>query len=93
MKGDELLKLIYQKNPQIRKVVLTGQADADAVGRAVNIANLYRYLSKPWEPNDLILTIQEALRSYYQDKTLAAQNIALEKVNEKLKQKILLYSE
>ncbi len=92
MKGDELLKLIYQKNPQIRKVMLTGQADADAVGRAVNIANLYRYLSKPWEPNDLILTIQEALRSYYQDKTLAAQNIALEEVNEKLKQKILLFN-
>ncbi len=92
MKGDELLKLIYQKNPQIRKVMLTGQADADAVGRAVNIANLYRYLSKPWEPNDLILTIQEALRSYYQDKTLAAQNIALEEVNEKLEQKIILFN-
>lgn len=99
MKGDELLKEIYQLNPRIRKILLTGQADADAVGRAVNNANLYRYLSKPWDQGDLILTVQEAIRSYFQDKTLEQQNellteanSQLEILNEKLKQKVILFN-
>lgn len=99
MKGDELLKEIYKLDPRIRKILLTGQADADAVGRAVNYANLYRYLSKPWEQNDLILTVQEAIRSYHQDKTLQQQNVQLKEINEKLeilneklKQKIELFN-
>lgn len=99
MKGDELLKQIYQINPRIKKILLTGQADADAVGRAVNYASLYRYISKPWEQNDLTLTIQEALRSYYLDKTLEEQNEKLKVINEnlthlnlKLEQKIVLFN-
>lgn len=99
MKGDELLKRIYQIDPRIKKILLTGQADADAVGRAVNSASLYRYISKPWEQNDLALTIQEAIRSYYQDKTLEQQNEKLKLINQdltnlnvKLEQKIDLFN-
>lgn len=99
MKGDELLKQIYRLDPRIKKILLTGQADADAVGRAVNSASLYRYIPKPWEQNDLALTIQEAIRSYYQDRTLEEQNDKLKLVNEdltnlnlKLKQKIDLFN-
>lgn len=99
MKGDELLKQIYLLNPRIKKILLTGQADADAVGRAVNYANLYRYISKPWEQNDLNLTVHEAIRSYFQDKTLEEQNLQLKKINEnletlnvKLEQKIILFN-
>lgn len=99
MKGDELLKQIYLLNPRIKKILLTGQADADAVGRAVNYASLYRYISKPWEQHDLTLTIQEAIRSYYLDKTLEEQNAKLVDINEslvdlntKLEQKIILFN-
>lgn len=99
MKGDELLKQIYQIDPRIKKILLTGQADADAVGRAVNTAALYRYIPKPWEQNDLALTIQEAIRSYYQDKTLEQQNVKLKVINQdltnlnlKLEQKIDLFN-
>lgn len=84
MKGDEFLRQVFELNPAVKKILLTGQADADAVGRAVNMANLYRYISKPWQHDDLVLTIQEAVRSYYQDRTLAEQNIQLKKVNEEL---------
>ena len=73
IKGDELLIRIHNQHPEIRKVLLTGQANADAVGNAVNNAGLYRYIAKPWEQEDLILTAQEATNSYFQSKRLKAQ--------------------
>ncbi len=79
MKGDELLTAVHQKYPDTLKVFLTGRADAQAVGNAVNQADLYRYLAKPWDEEDLYLTIEEGLRSYEQDKQLAAQNEALQR--------------
>ena len=45
-------------------VLLTGQAGLDAVGRAVNDAGLYRYISKPWRPDDLTMTVREAVRAW-----------------------------
>ncbi|MCH8959974.1 MAG: response regulator [Bacteroidetes bacterium] len=82
MKGDELLTAVHQKYPDTLKVFLTGRADAQAVGNAVNQANLYRYLAKPWDEEDLYLTVEEGLRSYEQDKQLAAQNEALQRQQE-----------
>jgi two-component system sensor histidine kinase ChiS len=84
IKGDQLLTILYSLDPRIKKIMLTGQADADAVGRAVNNASLYRYLSKPWEQNDLLMTIQEAIKSYYQDRTLEQQNAKLVVANQSL---------
>ena len=70
IKGNELLKKIHQISEKTLKILLTGQADAAAVGDAVNNAKLYRYISKPWDAEDLVLTVTEALRSYFQDKKL-----------------------
>lgn len=78
VKGDELLIRIHKKRPEIRKIMLTGQASADAVGNALNHADLYRYLSKPWDSNDLILTIREAIKSYFRDVSLSELNRRLE---------------
>ncbi len=58
-----------------------------AVTNAVNQANLYRYIAKPWEPTDLILTIKEAIRRYFQDKALEKQIHLLKNVNTSLKRK------
>ena len=86
MKGDELLIKIHAQYPKTLKILLTGQASAEAVGNAVNAANLYRYITKPWDSADLCLTVTEALRSYAQDKQLAEQNEALKKINYELQQ-------
>jgi len=79
MKGHELLKHIHALSPKTFSILLTGQADAEAIGSAVNHANLYRYLSKPWDSSDLNLTVKEALRSYHQEKELAQFYANLEK--------------
>lgn len=88
MKGDELLIDVHAHYPKILTVMLTGQANAQAVGNAVNSANLYRYIPKPWDETDLILTVKEALRSYRQQRQLTKQNQELKKLNSFLEQKI-----
>lgn len=89
LKGDELLIQIHSQDPRILKIMLTGQADAQAVGNTVNEANLYRYISKPWDEADLVLTVKEAIRSFNQDEQLETQNSALQQLNQYLEQKVL----
>lgn len=79
MKGDEFLIKAHQLIPKTKKIMLTGQANAEAVGNALNNASLYRFLSKPWHPEDLNLTVQEAIRSYYLDRNLEEKRKDLEK--------------
>ncbi|MCX6145816.1 MAG: response regulator [Candidatus Kapabacteria bacterium] len=84
MKGDELLRRVRQLNNDIYTIMLTGQATIQGVVNAINNAGLYRYMSKPWEANDLSLTIQEALKSYEKDIELEKRRIALEEANANL---------
>ncbi|MDX9758281.1 MAG: adenylate/guanylate cyclase domain-containing protein [Bacteroidota bacterium] len=89
MKGSELLRRIHALNERTCSILLTGQADAGAVGDAVNHANLFRYITKPWDETDLVLTIKEAVRGYFQDKQLEEQNRALIELNENLERLVV----
>ena len=86
IRGDELLRQIHQQSPNTLKIMLTGQADLEAIGNAIKYANLYRYISKPWQPEDLQLTVVEAVNSYLQAKRIAEQTDQLQKMNQKLEQ-------
>jgi serine phosphatase RsbU (regulator of sigma subunit)/CheY-like chemotaxis protein len=81
MKGDEFLIEVHQRKPEIRKILLTGQATADAVGNAVNKARLYRYIAKPWDAKDLVMTVEQAAHSYMQDLELEDRLKILEDLN------------
>jgi PAS domain S-box-containing protein len=78
MKGDQFLIELNDRYPKILKVMLTGQASAEEVGNAVNRGSLYRFMSKPWNKQDLQLTVSEALRSYQQDRKIEQQYLDLE---------------
>jgi PAS domain S-box-containing protein len=84
MKGDELLKQIHLRSPKTLKIMLTGQANLEAVGNAIKYANLYRYIAKPWQPEDLKLTVKEALNSYFKEKRLTEQTERLQQMNRSL---------
>ena len=73
MYGDELLAKAKIMLPSTHSIMLTGQATAESVGEAVNKAGLFRYISKPWDEEDLVLTIKTGLRSYYDQKALVKQ--------------------
>ncbi len=61
MKGDEFLTKVHQKFPKIVKVMLTGQADEEAIKRAKESANLHACLFKPWLEEELVQTIKTGL--------------------------------
>lgn len=88
MKGDELLILVHSLSKSTLKIMLTGQADAAAVGKVVNEANLYRYIPKPWDKDDLEMTVKEALHKYNTNKDLEEKNELLLRYNRELEQKI-----
>ena len=84
MKGDELLQKIHKICPNTIKIMLTGEANLEAVSNGIKYAKLYRYIAKPWQHEDLSLTVKEAIRSYFQGKQLAEQNIKLQELNQEL---------
>lgn len=90
MGGDALLIQLHTLYPKMLKIMLTGQADADSVGNVVNAAALYRYIRKPWDETDLILTVTEALRRFQQEQQLIEQNESLKRLNAKLESSLSL---
>jgi signal transduction histidine kinase len=84
IKGDELLKRIHSISPKTINVMLTGQADAEAIGNALNQGSLDRYIAKPWSPSQLSSTIAELVYRYFQDRKIANKNAQLEDANQAL---------
>ena len=60
-KGDEFLIEVHKKFPKIVKVMLTGQADENAIHNAIHNAELHACLSKPWTAGDLEKVIRTGL--------------------------------
>ncbi|WP_353572972.1 response regulator [Candidatus Albibeggiatoa sp. nov. BB20] len=81
LKGDELLQQVHVKLPNTLKIMLTGQADVQAIGNVINNAQLYRYISKPWNSDELRLTIKDAVRTYLHDKMMVEQHRKLKQLD------------
>jgi CheY-like chemotaxis protein len=61
VKGDEFLINVHKNFPNIIKIMLTGQANEEAIERTKKQANLHSCLHKPWDKNELIETIKSGL--------------------------------
>ena len=95
MRGDEALNKAHALVPSARKIMLTGQSSIEGIASAINHANLYRFIAKPWDRQDLALTIKEAHQSFLQHvlvekqrEELAARNKELEEWNASLERKV-----
>ncbi|MFC1852554.1 adenylate/guanylate cyclase domain-containing protein [candidate division CSSED10-310 bacterium] len=73
LKGDQFLVSIHQKNPKPIKVLLTGYSSLDSAVNAINNADLFSYLLKPWNEHDLLLTVSRGLERYHLQRTLEKQ--------------------
>jgi response regulator RpfG family c-di-GMP phosphodiesterase len=73
MGGAEFLAKAALLVPESIRMVLTGYADINAAVAAINQGGIYRYILKPWNDEDLKLTVREAM-TYY---NLVAENQAL----------------
>ncbi len=64
MTGAELFKTVRQENPQIVRILMTGYSDMNAIVDSINEGEIFRYVRKPWEINELLFTLKEGLQKY-----------------------------
>lgn len=64
MTGVQFLTQIKDEHPEAIRMIFTGYADIGAVIDAINQGNVYRYVTKPWDPEDLLAALHEAGRLY-----------------------------
>src|SRR5690606_29827377 len=64
MTGVEFLESILDEFPDQMRILLTGYADMNAVIEAVNKGKIFHYLSKPWNEEELDMTIKRAYDVY-----------------------------
>lgn len=78
MNGAQLLKLVKETYPETMRIMLTGQADVQAIMGAVHDGAVYKFITKPWNNEDLRLTVSIALRQY----ELTKENRKLKQINQ-----------
>ena len=76
MNGSEMLIHLNKDYSETKKILLTGQADLEGIKMAIENVELFRYMQKPWEKNDLKITVTEALSLYHKEKQLEAETKA-----------------
>lgn len=64
MDGVEFLKRCYEISPDTMRLMVTAYTDAGILIDAINSAKIYRYVKKPYNPDELMLTVQNALEFY-----------------------------
>jgi DNA-binding NtrC family response regulator len=64
MTGVELLRRARGECPEAIRLVFTGYADIKSVVDAINQGQIYRYLTKPWDPDELCAVLHEACAQY-----------------------------
>ena len=86
MSGAEVLEQVRLKWPEAVRILLTGYADVSSTIAAINRGEIYRYISKPWSDDEILLTLRDALER----KLLKAEKQRLEALtlrqNEELKE-------
>ena len=60
MTGVDFLRRAKSEHPEAIRMIFTGYADIQAIIEAVNQGNVFRYVSKPWDPDALLVILKEA---------------------------------
>ncbi|HEY1025066.1 MAG TPA: response regulator [Sphingobacteriaceae bacterium] len=93
MTGVEFLEKVLEKYPDPMRILLTGYADMNAVVEAVNKGKIFHYLAKPWNEEELDMTITRAYQVYRENQDVKEMNEKLVVSNDQfeflLRQKLL----
>jgi response regulator RpfG family c-di-GMP phosphodiesterase len=74
MTGTEFLEKVLEKFPNPMRILLTGYSDMSAMVEAVNKGKIFHYLTKPWNEEELDLTIKRAFEVYEADRNVREMN-------------------
>ncbi|ANQ48204.1 hybrid sensor histidine kinase/response regulator [Flammeovirga sp. MY04] len=88
MTGVELFEKVRGLYPDIMRIVLTGYSDVQDIINAISKGEVYRYITKPWNRDELMVTIDNAIEAY----NLKVENrrlfSSLQEANEHLEEKV-----
>jgi response regulator RpfG family c-di-GMP phosphodiesterase len=95
-----VLERIRGKWPDMVRILLTGYADITSTIAAINRGEIYRYIAKPWDDNDIVLIVRDALERKHLlaeklrlEELTMRQNLALTVMNTSLEEKVLQRTE
>lgn len=95
MDGNAFLSQVASEWPDTIRMLLTGFSDMESTIGAINNGSIYRYIAKPWDDTDLLLTIQSALETKNlrdeRDQLIGItkqQNEELQQLNDSLEEKV-----
>lgn len=95
MDGAQFLEQVRHRQPDTIRILLTGYADITSTINAINKGEIYRYVAKPWDDNDIVLIVAKALehaRLLHENARLTAitrqQNEELRQLNSSLEAKV-----
>ena len=74
MTGTEFLKKVKEKYPNTVRVILSGYTEVPAILDAVNNCGIYRFLSKPWNDEQVKLVVKDCIRKF--EEKMALENIS-----------------
>ena len=91
MNGVDFLKEVCKLQPDTVRIVLSGYADTAAIVEAINEGKIYKFIPKPWNDDELKVTLSKALEHYFTKrknialtKELEDKNRELQKINNNL---------
>src|SRR5918911_1067610 len=70
MTGVEMLEELRARKPDVAGIVLTGFTDPPALISAINRARVFRFLKKPWQPDDILEAVRQASEHVYQTRAI-----------------------
>ncbi len=68
MNGVEFLRHVFHRWPDTVRIVFSGYADTASVVEAINEGQIYKFIPKPWNDDDLKITISNSIEWYYLNK-------------------------
>jgi DNA-binding NtrC family response regulator len=63
VRGDEFMIRVHKRFPTVQLIMLSGQADQESVERAKKEANLYKFVAKPWDKDELMREVHNAINN------------------------------
>ncbi len=78
MSGTDFLGKVIERWPEPVRLILTGYTDVTDILEAINRGHVYYFITKPWDPHELVLTVRRALEHYEGREELKRKNRELE---------------
>ena len=82
--GSRMLTLIRDRYPLIRRMLITGYTDLEAIIEAINEGGVYRYIAKPWDSDELVRAMRGAFEEVKAEEERAAYTQRLVEANQQL---------